>query len=174
LSSEKKLFIHEKAKTQYIGKRIIPLSDLAYLTIKYFYNIKEKLSLNYYEPILFIEDKVEELKQDTCLKWLENKKEILLKTYSSDFYNNLKIFIYSVDFDIGRYVFESYAHNKFKMKQEFIDAFLNHSESGTEDQAMYNVFNNDIYTAEVLKVIHQIEKDYLPNYSTILNEIKGL
>lgn len=174
LSSEKKLFIHEKAKTQYIGKRIIPLSDLAYLTIKYFYNIKEKLSLDYYEPILFIEDKVEELKQDTCLKWLENKKEILLKTYSSDFYNNLRIFIYSVDFDIGRYVFESYAHNKFRMKQEFIDAFLNHSESGTEDQAMYNVFNNDIYTAEVLEVIHKIEKDYLPNYSTILNEIKGL
>jgi len=78
----------------------------------------------------------------------------------------------SVNFDAGRYIFESYAHNKFNLKQEYIDAFLNHSELGTEDQAKFNTFNNPTYTESVIRVIDKIEKDYIPLRLPILNEIK--
>jgi len=171
IQSEKKLFIQEKAKNQYIGKRIIPLSTLAYKTTKYFYYLKDKYSLNIFNPILIINDKVEELTQLKCLKWLDTKKEYLFKEYSENFYTYINSIIRKINFDFGRHVFESYAYNKFRTKQEYIDAFLNHSEIGTDDQAIYSNFNNETYTIESLKVINKIESDYLPHYSVILNEI---
>jgi len=172
IESERKLFIQEKAKNQYIGKRIIPLSFLTYKTIKYFYYLKNKYSLNRFNPILVINGTFEDLTQLKCLKWLKTKKEYLYKHYSENFYIYITSTINKVNFDVGRHVFESYAYNKFRTKQEYIDAFLNHSEMGTGDQAIYSNFNNEIYTKCILKVINKIEVDYLPNYSIILKEIK--
>lgn len=174
LKIERKLFIQEKAKSHNIGKRIIPLNNLAFQTILYFYKLKEKYSLNYFMPILIIDTEPVELKNTSLLKWIEDKQNFLISKYGKSFFNEIKSFIFINDFDFGRHIFESYAHNKFRLRQEYIDAFLNHYEEGTEDQAKYNNFNNEIYTVQILQVIDKIQEDYLPDYTSILNEIKSI
>jgi hypothetical protein len=172
---EKVLFIHEKAKNIHSSKRIIPLTNTAVEYIEYFYKLRERYNIISYAPILF-EDNLNEtnLSSETIKSWLIKKENEIMNFYNKDVYQFLLDFVSKVDLNVGRHIFASLSNSLNIVSSDEIDAFLNHFEKGTQDQAIYSVFDNQKYFKNIRKNMEIIEKRYIP-YSKFLSEnINGI
>jgi len=172
---EKVLFIHEKAKNIHSSKRIIPLTNTAAEYIEYFYKLREKYNIISYAPILF-EDNLNEtnLSSETIKSWLIKKENEIMNFYNKDVYQFLLNFVSKVDLNVGRHIFASLSNSLNIVSSDEIDAFLNHFEKGTQDQAIYSVFDNQKYFKNIRKNMEIIEKRYIPYGKFLSEDINGI
>ncbi len=150
--------IQEKAKDARSSKRIIPLCKTAEELINIFHHIKDKYNYEQHTPCLIIKEEskiiFETMTQNNIIAWINN--------------NDLNIdidFIKNVPQNYGRHVIKSSKLNS-KIKDEFIDALLNHHSSGTEDQGLFSTFSNKTYMREMNAFLEDIATEYLPKYGT--------
>jgi hypothetical protein len=150
----KVLILQEKAKSIYMSKRMIPLTPKAIEYIEIFKKIKEKNKINSNSPILLIEGKEK----------TTNKSE--MRNFFSKFkdkHEYVKYILYFIEYcklNFGRHLVTYYFVND-NIKDNYLDAFLNHFSMGNEDQGIYSYFNNQEYFNTIIEKMKEIEQDYL-------------
>lgn len=150
--------IQEKEKDARSSKRIIPLCKTAKELIDIFHQLKSKYDYHQDTPCLIImkENKIvfDLMTQNNIISWID------------DHHLNIDTdFIKHVPQNYGRHVIKSSKLNS-QIKDEFIDAFLNHHSSGTEDQGLYSTFSNRRYMDEIRIFLEDIATEYLPGFGT--------
>lgn len=150
--------IQEKEKDARSSKRIIPLCKTAKELIDIFHQLKSKYDYHQDTPCLIImkENKIvfDLMTQNNIISWID------------DHHLNIDTdFIKHVPQNYGRHVIKSSKLNS-QIKDEFIDAFLNHHSSGTEDQGLYSTFSNRRYMDEIRIFLEDIAAEYLPGFGT--------
>ena len=150
--------IHEKAKDARSSKRIIPVCNTAKKLIEVFFEIKDKYDSPHYTPFLISKQEnstlFETITQKNLLAWL-HEKELNIDTS----------FIKYIPQNYGRHVIKS-SKLSSNIKDENIDAFLNHHSAGTEDQGKFSTFSNKKYMDEMKIFLESIAEEYLPRYGT--------
>ena len=162
------LLLQEKAKNFNMSKRIIPLTKRA---IKYIKNFKqliidiekiEKSKLN--SPFFIINNKTKVIVNSSIKLFVES-----LEKYDIDYLRDIEQFIKNCKLNFGRHIITSYFSN-LELKEEYLDAFLNHSKMGNEDQGIYSYFNNTEYIDTIINNLELLEQDYLRKYDRIFKE----
>lgn len=162
----KVLFIQEKGKNIYTGKRVIPLTDRALKYISIFEKIKEKHNILSSSPIILRNKK----------EYIINKDEI--KNFCKSIENeenkeNLEIienFVFNVKVNFGRHIATS-CMSASNLKSNYLDAYLNHYKMGSEDQGIYSNFDNDEYINEIKNKLNIMEQEYFPDFIKVENYV---
>jgi len=162
------LLIHEKAKDIYVSKRIIPITSIGAKYIEKFFALKEQYNLQSFSPVIINDDGSESiLNQNSIFEWIKNHENEILEQINFNQYEKINHFIKKVELDFGRHIFASEAHRINMTQQEYVDAFLNHFQRGTQDQGMYSSFDNKEYFLQIRTLMRKIEKKYLPYWKEI-------
>jgi hypothetical protein len=164
------LLLQEKAKSIYTAKRIIPLCDYALKEIKRFYKLKLEYKLISYHPVFI------DIKNDTKNEILITKTSAvetikkMKNNYNDDLIEQITNFIKYVKLNFGRHIITSYMAHSNNIKGDYIDAFLNHYTMGTEDQGMFNNFNNRDYINTITQIMQEIATKYYPKSIDFFND----
>ena len=153
--------IHEKEKNKRSSKRIIPVCHSAKKMIDAFFTIKTKYNLSHNRPMLILHKEndftFEEIKKDAVINFIENNNIII----------DLQ-FISYVPLRFGRHIVTSHSCSS-PIRDEYLQAFLNHFSFGAEDQGMYSTFDNREYIRVIANYIEGISLEFLPSYGIYEN-----
>lgn len=157
------LTIQEKNKSLKSGKKILPLTDSTIINIATFYNLKQQYNISSYYPIL-IEANGNEIPATriNIAKFFENLNE----RFENSISDNIITFTKYTKLNFGRHIITSELLEK-GIKLDYIDACMNHSTLGKEDQGMYSLFDNKDYDKTIKKTIEEIENEYIPLELTV-------
>ena len=146
----------------------MPVTNLGSKYIEKFYQLKDKYNIHSYSPVIINDEgKEKSFNQENLTEWLNAHKEYIIKKYSYEVYKSLDNFIINVVRDFGRHIFASKAHDLKFIKQDYVDAFLNHFYRGTQDQGMYSLFDNQEYFKQIRKLMEHIEEEYIPFWKEV-------
>jgi len=161
------LVLQEKAKSIYMSKRIIPLTNKAIEYIEIFNKLKQKYNIRSNFPVLLVNNKEILITKTEMKNFFVKFKEQL---EGNRYIDEILYFIEHCKLNFGRHLVTYYFAND-NIKEDYLDAFLGHFKAGTEDQGIYSYFNNKEYINIVISKIEEIEKDYL-KIDNILKEEK--
>jgi len=141
------LMLKEKAKNLFSSVRIIPLISESIKFIDEFYELKKKFNIKSNSPVLLKNNKEIEIN-------IANMKDFIINLNIEDkkIKEELLIFISIVKLNFGRHILTTF-FNSQNVKKEFIDAFLNHFQNGTEDQGIYTNLDNKEYIRSIQDVL---------------------
>ena len=151
------LVLQEKAKSIYMSKRIIPLTNKAIKYIEIFNKLKQKYNIRSNFPVLLVNNKEILITKTEMKNFFVKFKEQL---EGNRYIDEILYFIEHCELNFGRHLVTYYFAND-NIKEDYLDAFLGHFKAGTEDQGIYSYFNNKEYINVVISKIEEIEKDYL-------------
>lgn len=172
---DKFLMIHEKARDYGNSKRIIPLNQLSIDLINYYYKIRTVVpSIQNYTPVVYVNDCFKPIINSSLRDWIDAKKDSIIEHNNEAIYILLREFIYKVELDFGRHIFNSYAVNQHYVSNDTINGFLDHSMLGTDVQAKYNIFDNKQYFKDIVLTQNDIEKVYIPYLSFLKEDIDDI
>jgi hypothetical protein len=162
------LVLQEKAKSIYMSKRIIPLTNKVIEYIEIFNKLKQKYNIHSNFPVLLMNNK-EILMTKTKMKDFFTKLKEKLEE-NNKYINEILYFVEHCELNFGRHLVTYYFAND-NVKEDYLDAFLGHFKAGNEDQGIYSYFNNKEYIKVVISKIKEIEKDYLKTDNIFKEEI---
>jgi hypothetical protein len=152
------LHLQEKAKDAYSSKRIIPVCDMAREFIELFYTIKSKYSgMKGHSPCLIVS-------KESSIGFVDMSKKNLISWIRENIDDESSMFMKYIPLNFGRHIIKTSTLN-YNIRDEFIDAFLGHFVSGTEDQGIYSTFDNQKYLEDMKSFLDYLGKKYLPFYS---------
>jgi len=158
------IFIQEKGRNLFSGKRIIPLTEQAIELVETFLSLRREYDIMSYSPCIvsYLQngDKKEKvMRRGDIETWFQERRS----DDNSDEIDYILKFITNVPLNFGRHVFTSIALQDSKLSADYLDAFLGHYKMGTEDQGIYSNFNNEKYYKEIRQIMNEVGMEYLPN-----------